>query len=390
MLIAIAVAVSVGAVDGEQPAASIEPPFVAECILAREGLAELDRFLCFDRSLRAAEELLQEHAREHGWNQVIGDPDWVDVDQGVACPAEALDYFELAGTQDTDGEECFFRIELAEALARNGRVEQALELVSRSASAVLTDGSLRGFFEKSGPSICAEAGTRIAAHAGQWERALALSADWTPIGRCNIGIDFENREITGIRARCWVELGRCDLVREETLEWLSNRRQNAELMGLWIECQLRGGHARDIDQALEAILLEAPQESWSSQEARRRWELVSMPESELVPHLNELALVAPGRAVSFIRTLDSALLVDRLSAFDQVEEGMRDPSLAWALVYSGRPEVDAIFHTSPEIEELLQRPIGELPEDRFGLLLWQMHGAWQDANERWRCLTSRR
>jgi hypothetical protein len=99
--------------------------------------------------------------------------------------------------------------------------------------------------------------------------------------------------------------------------------------------------------------------------------------------------VAQDKALLAIRTLEPALVIQQLSAFDRVGNGLRDPCLASALVRSGRPEVEVVF-LGPEIEALLQRPVAELLEDGFGYELAQSYWTWQDANETWRCLTSRR
>jgi hypothetical protein len=322
-----------------------------------------------EHDVRASRDLWRAHAREHGWGWSFEEPDWVALEQGPRCPADLLDRIERAGAGSVSGGQ-------AEVLARNGRFDAVFALL------------------RDDPKAYDQAALRVVARAGQWQRVLELSDGWSPNTHCGTCYVHQEERIRAWRARCWAELGDCELVRDAALQSFHGRRVDfprdvdPELAELWIGCLVREGQVRDASEALDVVLDELPEAAWPTcKEAQRRWELTHMPESEVGQHLSELVAAVPQRAIPFVRTLDTPRIVELLPAFDRDGESLRDPSLAWALAASGHPAVGPVFD-QPEIAASFELSGAEVLRDPSANEWRQLRIAWKSANETWRCLTS--
>jgi hypothetical protein len=224
-------------------------------------------------------------------------------------------------------------------------------------------------------SRLSEYAAKIAARAGQWERALSFAGDWTPTAHCANCEPSELRRIRILQARCLVSLGRYDeaiaLARKASRSPGWNARPDPKMIALWIECLVSTRRARDAQEALDSILAETSKKF--EEECRRglcTWQVTHMRREEQLVHLEQVAQFDPDQALSLLMSSGSLAISARMDAFEVVDGKLRKPALAGVLAKTGHPDIGAALQAVPQ-------GVLSMPYDL---------DLWTEANAQWKAL----
>jgi hypothetical protein len=324
------------------------------------------------------------HGRAHGWYGDIDVPDLADFGRAAACPGWLLDRLAVTRLKPCRSQGTCFDRAIADVLARNGRVNEALRRLESDIDGVRlgtryeplpADMELanRVRFEAmrstNDISFLSESAARIAARDGQWERALGYTEDWKPHVGCDSGHAGEVFMNRHFRERCLVAVGRYDecvaLVRMHV------HFVDPEQIALWIECSLATHRARDADGAFRAILSEVPESVHDMcRLGLRQWELEHMSREGQLACLDEVARFDPRKALALLLSSNSLEIVKRMNALEFVGRDFREPALAKVLAETGHPDL---------------RPMLERASKRESMLILTLDN-WELANARWNAL----
>ena len=347
--------------------------FKAFCTFEREG-AQLDL-----SNVKDASEVLSRHAYAHGWSWDVEAPDLVNGANAARCPSQVLDQMAQVSALSMEDSGIFLYRDLALALDRNESSDRALDLLKRALEG-LAPKVKEELFDRHDTyaAFLSEWAAKVAAHSGDWTKALEFAEGWHSTSGCGNCAATEQSSIDAFTARCLVAAGRFDEARN-----LARRKSQSSwtttgsLIEAWLECEIRDGRAKSVDDALSNILSMVPGDMRDDcKRARDDWELARAPKSTQLERLNELANAHPELALPLLLTLDKAQLSDQLRALN-VEKGyVRDPALASLLVELGLPEVGIRLDNFKKMYDLKG---GENPTE---YLLDQ----WKQFNIRWKLL----
>jgi hypothetical protein len=338
--------------------------FRAFCTFEREG-AQLDL-----SDAKAAERLLNRHAHAHGWPWEPEGPDFVSGTAVARCPDLVLG--QMAEVRDLRQEDdgVFLYRAIAVALERNGKLEAALELLKRGAEDNVLDESPRSH-DMHG-SFLSEWASKLAAHSGDWNKALELAEGWHANSTCGNCASSEWSRIRDFKGRCFVESGRYGeavALARRSAGW--SRARSTILIELWLDCELREGRAKTVDDALSNVLSLVPEEAADDcRKARDAWALARAPRATQIERVQELASAHPELAVPLLLSLDEEELSGLLRRLDFSDRSVRDSALASLLAQLGSPLMESELK---EISVFSRRYLSDM---------------WQEANIRWKLLTA--
>jgi len=356
-----------------QQGASIAERLQTHCIFGEDGVV-LD--LEDGKQLRA---VLFRHAQAHGWNEEVDWPDLVSPERAAACPVDVLDAMASADGPDRKAGYAIYEYRwLAQALERNGRIDDALALLDRALQEVRTKGSDRGL----DVSALSQLVARLARHAGRWDAALEHAEDWGAITfmHCANCAASEDRRQRTCRARCLLAAHRygelIDLARSDAA---SGWTRSTGVIEAWIDCELAEGRASSADRAMDGILLQVPDDAVDDCErALERWKLTHATREVQLRDLDELATWHPEVALPLVLSLEPAQVTELMSAFELEDRRFRQPGIARLIAEIGYPEAG----------EALDRACEQLTEEdlRYSTIKYTK-GSWESGHRRWVALT---
>ena len=365
VLAALALGSAIVPAHARQEAGRPATQFRAFCTFEREG-AQLHL-----ADAKAAEKLLNRHASAHGWSWHVEGPDYVADAHVAPCPERVLS--QMAEARDLRQElyGVFLYRDLAQAMERNGKLEAALALLNRAAHDHVPDALPS--FEDMEKSFLSEWAAKLAAHAGDWNKALELAEGWHANSGCGNCASSEWSRIREFEGRWLVESGRYGdavaLARRSAV--VSPRSRITTLIELWLDCELREGRAKTVDDALGIVLSQVPEEAAEDcRKARDAWMLARAPRSTQLERLQELAESHPELATPLLLSLDEEEMSVLLRRLDFGDRSVRDSALASLLAQLGTPLME------PELKEIsvfVRRYLSD---------------QWQEANIRWNLLTA--
>lgn len=338
--------------------------FRAFCTFEREG-AQLDA-----SDAKAAERLLKRHAHAHGWSWEVDGPDFVSSTPVARCPEKVLSQMAEARDLRQESNGVFLYRALALALERNGKLEAALELLKRAAEENVLNRSPRTHDMHA--SFLSEWASKLAAHSGDWNKALELAEGWHTTSWCGNCASGETSSINEFKGRCLVEIGRCEeAIARARRSVESSWSRSTTLIELWLDCELRAGRAKSVHDALSNVLSMVPEEAADDcRKARDAWVLARAPRSTQIDRVQELASAHPELALPLLLSLDEEELFGLLRRLDFSDRSVRDSALAGLLAQIGAPQMES------ELKEISVFARGYLSD------------MWQEANTRWKLLTA--
>ena len=370
VLIATLLRSSAGAAQGaDRPLAD----FRGRCIFDG-GAQHLDLRAPYEQS----KEGLFAHARAHGWNAQLDDPDYVRSDRAAACPAAMLDDMAwVARPEDPRFYDVFAYRALAQTLERNGRLDDALDLLERAGRSI--DGLKSERLDAMHASFLAEWAARLAFHSGRWELALQHAEGWRATSGCGNCASGERIRQTALRARALQALGRCAEVEELARSTVdSGWTSDSSLVELWIDCELSAGRAHSAEEALERIVAQVPESAHATcRSALEDWSVAHARGERPIEDLARLASSHPELALPLVLSMDAAHVERALSAFDVVDGRLRHHALADLLAEVG----------CPSVEVALARARAALDDDVEETRVKYVQQAFDTGRKRWSALS---
>jgi hypothetical protein len=347
--------------------------FKPHCILENEELPD------DPAALEGRSDLLTRHAVAHGWRHRLDQPDLVLVAPSAGCPENELDEICAAIARNgTSGGGAWPTPELAQILERNGRLEAAFSLL---------DAALHRNRSEDRSSVrarLAEWAAYLAAHAQRWELALDYAEDWKPDPGCGTCEGQQKRRKLLLSARCLMALDRRGEVAQLARASLESEfTVDAELIGMWIDCELAARPAAGADDALEAVLAQVSErERGFCELAFDVWTWSRAPRSGQIAQLRELAAWRPELALSLLQTLSRSEIQSQLRVLEELE-GKPSP-LEHGRSALARLLADLGF---PEVGPALARAREQAQDMELRARLEDLEAAWKVGNARWETLT---
>lgn len=351
---------------------TVAPEFRARCTLADGGLERVPSWIA--AQVRA----LEAHERAHGWRR-----DGHDVFEGRAaarCPDEVPAWFEHRA-----GERPAYLTELAAlALERNGHAARALDLVAERLAEFPPDPEVVS--APSDATLLAIFGARLALHAGQFERALALLPRWGASGWCGTCTAGDEHERDVARADAWVGLGRrAELIElARTPPYGFGDAPSAELVRRWVQLDQREHGEGDPAAAIERVtvaLADARLVATVMKTVASDLAALAAPESLPVERLPGLAHSVPEAVRRRVMALDAE---QRAAALAVARSQLRAPTVhewKWHPLVRLYAELGV-----PELGPELDAHRADAPDDAGLQELADTWAAWNDA---WRVWTAR-
>lgn len=333
------------------------------------------------KSLRALPTLrsrLDEHALAHGWSRELDGVDFVLESGAAPCTEDAL--AEIAAwirRPERDQLRTTVSVQLAQALQRNGRAEQALVLL-RAALEDARENEDEGRAQRD-VSWISEQAARLAALSGRWEDALALAEQWSPDADCGNCWASESNRHRLLVARALAALGRSKEYRDEVFRCLeSNWTFDPMLVESWIDRELELGNASTPEEAMRPLIERAPDRMGAQLDRTlESWRLAHGSREAQVLQLAVLAQSHPERALPLLLTLQDRELEPLLACFESDSAILRNYNLARFLAGVGLPAVgDALARGKAALDE------GDTPP-----MFTIMEHAWQEGRERRKLLS---
>jgi len=371
VLAALALAGSIVPASAGQEAGRPAVRFKAFCTFEREG-AQLDL-----SNVKDAEEVLRRHADAHGWSWEILAADVVSGLSAARCPDRICQQMAQAYDLNKEGKGVFVYRAMALALDRNNRMDSALVLLERA----LKEQRGKEADRRSDMHVAflSEWAAKVAAHSGDWSKALEFIEGWHSTSWCGNCAASETSRVNAFTVRCFLEAQRYEEARELARRTAqSSWIRSVGVLELWLDCEIQDGRAQTVDEALAIVLPMVPGDAAEDcRRARDDWKLARAPRSTQLEYLNDLARSHPELALPLVLSFDEAEMNRRMSAFELMDGNVREPALAYLLAGLGSPEAQAWI---AKIEEVYfqngeRNPVGYLSDE------------WRRFNPRWQLLT---
>jgi hypothetical protein len=322
---------------------------------------------------------LRDHARLHGWGSGndgwtgLGEPDFLPAERAGRCPAHVLDQLLPLARQAASPDTARAARSIAAVFNRNGRVDEALAILSAviDAPTHVTDGRRRLF--EIYANLARRAASDFAFRDRRWDVARRHASAYERSDICGyVAIRHESWRDERI-ARCALALGDWPGLQSFCRERFARSPAygDSALVETWIvaalaqdPCATADGVAADLARRLHS--------EWHPEidRALRQREFDALDSTELLARLPEVAAFDADRAFALL-VAGPPQTVDRwLWAFEIVDDRLRNLTLAGVLACTGNPRIRA----STE-------PMAELGVSGCLVITWER------ANERWNELT---
>ena len=358
------------------------PHFTARCIFEQgRGLDWLDRVGDPVAEDWVWQELLR-HARGHGWV-------WIDLPELVfgasasaGCPPDWLAEMEaILGGAGWDPAWHHMASQIAKVLERNGRYESALQLLKQARERIPFDRHRR--YRASNLS---ESAARVAARAGEPERALELMQGWDYVGGGCIPSAVPHDEMFAFRAACLCAAGYCQAV-EDLVCAVRNQNQEGigpHLLEAWFKCRRKTFPSRPLEWVTARMHHLLPEDALALfPELLSSARLRSLPREEQLSRLPEIAEIDSGLTLSLLLSEGPAFIEATLDSLEVPEDPDDMPRLLQQLHWTGHPAVGQRMGYVAKRESDEPPPYQEFPwhQQRWAWGVWTgEQGYWPPAN----------